>query len=490
MAGKNTNIDSLFKDGLKDTKVAPPKEVWKHVSQALEQKKSRRMVWMFSRVAAAIVVLISGLVIYFMVFSFMKTENNTPEISEAITSEKKAENTTHNNPMPEDTQEKTIHIPSADIENDNAVSEEASSQAEKNRESSGALKKTTIETNAKDDAVETENMGMHQMVLAEKEQVMEPVSNISSVKMKPNGLKSMNRIYPKKLEMEMPEAKPVSSSNKKPIYYASLPKPKQVDKWQLGAFYAPLYSYRMVESADVSSVQNQIIQNSETGMVTYAGGLSVTYRASRRLKISSGINVTKMGNSIENIVAYVSHYDYEGYYAGGGRTKKVSYQVNNSMGSIQTAEPNAEINTDPSRLDLFSFVGSDMNSLNTAIISNSSEIIQDFTYIELPVLMKYSIIESKIDLNLLTGLSSFLMLDNEVIFKNYGGNDVRGRTNNVKSTNFSGSVGLGLAYDITGTVQVYLDPVFKLFLNSINTSSSIDTYPYSFGLYSGISFVF
>ena len=64
-------------------------------------------------------------------------------------------------------------------------------------------------------------------------------------------------------------------------------------KWVLGAVLSPLYSFRDAQPEAQAGTSGQ-----ESGTVSYAAGVQVGYRATRRLVIESGLLFNKMGISI------------------------------------------------------------------------------------------------------------------------------------------------------------------------------------------------
>jgi hypothetical protein len=60
----------------------------------------------------------------------------------------------------------------------------------------------------------------------------------------------------------------------------------------------------------------------------------------------------------------------------------------------------------------------------------------------------------------------------------------------VKSVNYSGNAGLGFIYAIAKNFSLSLEPRFRYYLNSINTSLLPPTRPYTFGIMTGVNYSF
>jgi hypothetical protein len=105
---------------------------------------------------------------------------------------------------------------------------------------------------------------------------------------------------------------------------------------------------------------------------------------------------------------------------------------------------------------------------------------------EIPLLLRYKLIDRNLGLHFVSGVSSYILINNKVTIKSPEQSDITGKTSNIKTSNISGSIGLGLNYTISKSLRFNMEPLFKIFLNSVNASNSMSVYPYTFGIYSGV----
>lgn len=115
---------------------------------------------------------------------------------------------------------------------------------------------------------------------------------------------------------------------------------------------------------------------------------------------------------------------------------------------------------------------------------------QSFQYLEVPVIMRYKVLDKKIDLNLLGGLSYNLLIGNSVYAASAGRNVLIGKTEGINPIAFSSSVGFGMAYDISKKLSLNLEPTMRYYLSKTGDRTDGRNHPYLFGVYSGIFYKF
>jgi hypothetical protein len=115
--------------------------------------------------------------------------------------------------------------------------------------------------------------------------------------------------------------------------------------------------------------------------------------------------------------------------------------------------------------------------------------VQQFGYVEVPLELNLSLVDRKLGLNLIGGLSSLFLIDNSVRLESNGNAMEMGEANNLNAMNFSTNIGIGVEYEVTPRLQLNLEPVFKYQLNTFSASAGTFN-PYSIGVYSGINFRF
>ncbi len=255
-------------------------------------------------------------------------------------------------------------------------------------------------------------------------------------------------------------------------------------RWQLGASLTPLYSYRDVSSSDI--LKNQAVNSSETGVLAYSGGMQVRYLQSDRFSIESGIIYSRMGLAIG---------DYNAFFGGKlfiddlERSGSSIVSLSNSIGTIVSGD-----------VDLFanSYTGSnsvaDYQVLESAVITYDQDPVNSFTqsfeYLEIPFNLRYKILDRNLDILLIGGLSTNLLVGNHVSANTINGRVEIGQVQDIRSVNYSGNAGIGFVYSFQGNFSLSIEPRFRYYLNSINESSLPVTHPYTMGVYTGVNYTF
>ena len=65
-----------------------------------------------------------------------------------------------------------------------------------------------------------------------------------------------------------------------------------------------------------------------------------------------------------------------------------------------------------------------------------------------------------------------------------------GSTEGVNMFSVSSSLGMGMEYKVSGKLSLNLEPTFRYYMNSFNNVTGSHFHPYSFGIFSGISYKF
>jgi hypothetical protein len=260
------------------------------------------------------------------------------------------------------------------------------------------------------------------------------------------------------------------------------------NRWLLGSEVAPLYSYRKIESdyLDKSAVRN--MNNSEQGLIALAGGLRVGYSTGRRLSVQSGLYYSRYGQQKNNSEAIsVDQFAYLDnpnvtYLAIPNSTGTISAKVSNT-----SRYENVITSSSGNKADFYNNSGFPALSVDNIKVSEENiTAIQYFDYLELPVTVKYKIIDRKISFSLLGGLITNFLVNNSVQLKQDGNRESFGTTTDINKVNYQGSVGLGLDYPLMERLAISLEPRFRYYLNPIDQKYNV--HPYSFGIFAGISY--
>lgn len=241
---------------------------------------------------------------------------------------------------------------------------------------------------------------------------------------------------------------------------------QQEPSWFVGGQFSAGYSHRNAKELMNESFLNKDNNPMENALMAYAGGINFEYQTGSRFSISSGVHYTRIGQTTDE------------FHATGSRYRK--YKMNTPAGDITMQQE--KLKTFTQRNELYDAAGN--------IHNVDADLIQDFEYIEIPIIAKYKVIDKKLGVSVLSGIGTNLLIGNNVFVKE---NDVKinvGETQNVNSINYRSMFGIGIDYSILENIQLSIEPTMKYSLNSISNDANYNYKPYTFAVFTGISYRF
>ena len=505
------HIDRIFQEKFKNFEATPDAVVWENIHNALHKDKRKRRViplWWFAAGVAAVLVLLFTISDVFNTHEgFNNPENkvvgteNTEGSSETTrtividdiknnSSESDTSNTIANTDPSENkgnNSENAIHKTETD-DNDKTATQIANENSHRNKINSynsqdkvnNSQKNKTVISNIKEEAVakktpnlpelnpdqkvtEPENV-RHKVILeTQKDQTQIAKVTEKNISKETETLKENKDIIALTKEDE---------SIEEAIAKANLEneeeKEEQPNRWNITPNVAPVYFNSLGKGSTISS---QFVGNSKSGDVNMSYGISGSYALTDKIKIRAGVNKVALGYSTNGVMAF---NDINSFNAASGANDMQNINFKN-QGQNAAYMSTSDINS---------------KSAPQFMVSNvNGALEQQFGYIEVPLEVEYSLVDSKFGLNLIGGFSTLFLNNNEVYSVMSNQRSLLGEANNINSTSYSANFGLGFNYNISNTLKLNLEPMFKYQINTFNNTSG-DFRPYFIGIYSGFSFKF
>jgi hypothetical protein len=440
MSEKGANIDLLFRNGLKDYEVLPPPGVWDGIHPAIKIK-SRQVI--FLRVAAVAAILLT--------VSFL-----TYRWSRSITADSVSV-MSFNVPA----SEPVISLPYVNHADLTAV------KSDKAEKAPVAVNEPDITNSVSENIEEVSSPGTlirlpetRSLTLANKSSGFKPalVTPVSSSQSSHSTLNYQDLQY---------------LSDNIPV--------KPVNRWSIAAMASPTYYSGINSGSDALS--NQIISSDEP-LFSYSGGLSFSYKISKRFSIQSGLYYSSLGQKLDGINSYSGFQQYSS--SKGGH----NFEVLTSTGTVYTSNPDVFLLSSGSDRVLTAYTKDvfDPNKASLQPVNNSLN--QNFSYLEFPVILRYKLIDKTIGINLIGGLSYNLLVHNSVYTTLDGNIYPVGDTKGLNPLSLSSSLGMGMEYNVSSKLSLNLEPTFRYFLNPFSVTTGTYIHPYSFGIFSGVSYKF
>jgi len=257
-------------------------------------------------------------------------------------------------------------------------------------------------------------------------------------------------------------------------------------KISVGGQFSPAYSYRYLGASAKSNDYRDYYNSVENGLLTFSGGFTVQVETNKRLSVQTGIYYASNGQQLSQINTYANiAYDQISV-----DKRENSFLISNSLGDVQFNSKYVFVDQTNARVDVASSNKLFFDSNNPNFYNIGAKIIQSYNYIEIPLLLRYKLIDKDIDFNILGGLCTNMLVGNNVFLQYDGKKERIGETANLQKINYSSTMGFGIEYSIFNNIRVKLEPTINYYLNSISNNSSIDSHPYSIAVFSGINYTF
>ena len=468
MGASFENMDGVFRKQLRDYSQIAPEGVWDNIEDSLNANKKVKRIT-FYRVAAAIAAFALIGASYFY-FTNQKDNINTQTagVEESVTPIKENKDL-----VKEEKPQIELEI-SNKSDNEATINENKKLLAEANIRELGtkAIDLSNISENNKSNRLDDniEKLGQKEISIAnshvEAKIVDTRKQKVQSI------LNSLPSIY----------------DNSYAINDLNKEKPEKKGKWIMGGEFTPLYSYRNITNTS-GTYSEDFYNSTEKPVMSYTGGLNLQYKAIDRLTIQAGVYYTTMGQSFD----YMSVYANAAYDLVDEQYKDRfinSYAIVNSSGNVAFNSQYVIVDDKSARVENLS-TNKAVADVSDPIYNNlGAEIEQSFQYVEVPFLMRYKIIDRTVDINILGGFGANFLIGNDVFLKYADNKEVIGKTEGVSTINYNGTFGFGIEYPIMKRINIRLEPSIKYYINEINSNSSVESHPYSVGIYTGINYSF
>lgn len=482
------NIERLFQEKLKHLEATPPPGAWENISNALHpEEKKRKIIPFWIKASGIAATLLLGIFFAKELFipkdSIELTDNNKPETphinsgkdlnSNSVHHETNTNNQSGTNEQTSDwSKNSSIQL----VESSQPIKEETeqasnyktddnSNQTAKNKSSSIVINETQKkETNnyqkesnnenlidgKKDDstevALQTKNTELnknHTKDITQKDFVIQPEQELlATSETVEQELEELNKIGEKETEENIEEQ-------------------VSFNKWKITPTIAPI---TMNSITDGSPISDNFIENSKKNVTTLSYGMGFSYALNSKVNIRAGINKVSVGYNTENVEIYAS-----------ANTKDILSNIVN----INFNETSENIVVRP--VNAF--------TSQSEFTPTKGKINQQFGYIEVPVELSYKLLDRRFEIELIGGMSTLFLNENEVSVISNGMSTLLGEADNLNEVHFSTNLGVGFRYRIFQSFEASLEPMFKYQLGTFSKNDG-NFKPYILGLYTGLSFKF
>ena len=236
-----------------------------------------------------------------------------------------------------------------------------------------------------------------------------------------------------------------------------------INRWQITSSVAPIY---FGSTSGGSPIDTTFSGNSKDYKTKVSVGLGVNYAINKKLSIRTGINTVAFDYNTNNVEMSTG---FQSNTLGGVTLTGNNQYLHFGRRAVTTGLVAA---------------GSDLSTTKF-----DSSINQKMSYIEVPLELSYALVNKRFGVDIIAGMSTLFLNQNEVTILSDGLKTDLGEANNLNKTHFSSNIGLGIKYRIFKAIQANFEPKFKYQINTFSKNDG-DFKPYFFGLYTGLSYTF
>lgn len=474
------NIDRLFQERFKDFETEPNEQTWLNITAALqEDKKERRIVPIWLKYAGIAAALFLGLFVLNTIFKTTTEPINNIVLDQEIVNIPSSSNdsiATKTTKGVKKLYQKNVPQITANNDDKPKSTRTNADQLSTKTQSKGNTTKTQHKNSATvyqkeyhRPLIETElvyETPKSDEVLAEKSNLKNPIAT-ESILNKNNNVTILKDKVDSKVAQTNPQKKE-SITPEVPNELEELLKEKkeqvvaiQKNKWELVPNVAAMY---LKTNSSGSAIDPQLSKNNKTADSGFSFGIGINYALSDKIALRSGINVFSVGYNTNDVP-----------YSTGLNT--------NSLANVNyTSNEAIEIQNQATYNSLTSFE-KDLQKTSMGSIN------QKMGYYEVPLELSYAVLDKKFGINIIGGISTLFLKQNEIALVSPQANFKLGEATNLNSVHFSTNFGFGFKYQFVKSFQLNFEPMLKYQLKTYSNETG-NFKPIFIGLYSGISYRF
>jgi hypothetical protein len=245
----------------------------------------------------------------------------------------------------------------------------------------------------------------------------------------------------------------------------------KVNRWQLTSNVAPIF---LGSISNGSAIDPVLDNNSKTYNTSVGFGLGVSYSATSKLSVRTGLNKVNMSYNTNDIMFFAS-IESRGLKNVSPTRSSAMMEIHSMVSSNNSVGSTSE---------------NGMLPFESALVQqNTGYLNQEIGYLEMPLEMTYALIDKKFGLKVIGGFSTLLLQENAITVVSDNNSMLLGEANNLNNIHFSTNLGIGIKYGFMKSFEFNVEPMVKYQLNTFSTNGG-DFKPYFFGIYSGVSYKF
>lgn len=474
---KDKNLDELFRDKLLNYEQEPPAYLLGNILDKVgDARRKKRLIWW--RVAGVAAALLIAFVAGWQVNNRSNRETNQSFVADQ---HKVQENITGTETRPEKeiTQSKAAEASAGQT----IVAAKAADRKENTVVAANSAKRAKTET-----PQTAENTSSIENTTSEGAVALAPVKSLfgqlqnegetpNTLRQQPKNAANQQVLAEKSIDQQIME------HNRQMMLAEN--KSKEKARWAVGAQVSPEFA---VPRSSHSQTYASNMLSGTSGSADLGGGISVELKKGKRWSIQSGVYYSGIGQSAKNRISTGDKTSLDVNSGSNYFNTPVNVDASSNRMTMNSQAGVIELSKVPSGMVLGTSL--EDKTLASSVIVSSTSFIQNFDYIEIPLYLRYTLIDSRFDVVALGGFSSNLLVGNQIFAEGASGKSLVGKTQDMETLNYSGTLGLGFRYALSKHISLNIEPRVKYYLKSLNGNSSVTYKPYTIGVFTGLSYEF
>ena len=487
------NIDKLFQLKLKDHKVKAPANAWSRLQNDLHQPAKRGYFWLSRAAAAAVLLMIAFGGGYF--YSDL-SRHDDGEIAELPRAEKSQTIQNPDSQTADFIEKENVNQGVIDQDKTFGNDERSSSSQNStaiNNQSKSASTQPVIKQDVDEKIFAGAKVEVNETNVAIDESAAEiantpetlPNINVEQGGVLAENIGGDNKLIPADTQSdEIIQSDEIPTMSDEMLHqllisgndefaHINIPGANKVSNgnWKIGGRVSPVYSYRSINGSALEipdeTVDAGYFNDNESGLTTIGGGLSLEYMFNERLSMGSGMYMSRIGQQNNEVLAY------------NDPKSSNMYKLTTSTGTVT-------VNPVKFESVIVNQAASAKDSPGDYTVNGT--FIQNLDYLEVPLVLKYKVLDKKFSVNVSGGLSPGILVNNRSYFEFEGEKLQTGTTENIDPFIYNSVLGIGLEYAISRKFFISMEPSFKYSLAPVNSNNGIEYHPYSISWFTGISY--
>src|SRR5690606_10427936 len=238
-------------------------------------------------------------------------------------------------------------------------------------------------------------------------------------------------------------------------------KEQKINRWQITSNVAPIYFSSVSNSSPLDS---RFESNKKNYTASLSYGVGAKYALNKKWSIKSGVNAVALEYNTSGVVFFQTD-----------NARRIENVTPNMAGAFIQVDNKPQDNA--------------VTTLARARNQFGGNVNQKIGYVEVPVEMAYKILDKKFGMEVIGGVSTLFLNQNEVSIVSPGLEMTIGEANNLNSVHFSTNIGVGFKYSFLKSFQANAEPMLKYQINTFSNDAG-NFKPFFLGLYTGISYRF